>query len=179
MYFPTVKPQILLNCHWVCLDSSDLIKTKHDNIDSCTVYMSYLHVHVGYSLAHQANVILSFINFTLYLPFSPVPVFPLLCSLLLFFCFSSSHCPALPLCYPGNGPIEKACCLGHTRSSLHERGDREIEGESWGIQREVAGGVIVTFYLYQQVAHTAIMLLKKHFDHNSLISWPILLSDAR
>lgn len=38
-----------------------------------------------------------------------------------------SRCPALPLSCPGNGPIEKACCLGHTREAAFI-GDGEMEG---------------------------------------------------
>lgn len=63
----------------------------------------------------------SLLPFFSILYFLPDPLtHPLCCPLLFlalsFFPFlSSSQCPALPLCYPGNSPIEKACCLGHMR----------------------------------------------------------------
>lgn len=64
-----------------------------------------------------------------------------------------SRCPALPLSCPGNGPIEKACCLGHTREAAFI-GDGGMEGKRSGVfSSDCAGGVILTFFCQQIQPH--------------------------
>lgn len=140
--------------------------------------ISWAHLTGIISIHHCHPLSFSAALFFIFFYCSLLFVFPLLCSLHLFLALSffpcSSHCPDLPLCCPGNGPIEKACCLGNTSEAAYTRrrdGGREVQAIylwlHWRCDPHLFPRQILLLE-YQHVAHCATMLFKKHANYSTI-----------